>query len=347
MANPAALKTAFDAATSRNEWATALVVAGLIVEFLALLFFSKEMPRKEKVALVVGSIMVAVGVGGEYVFGGRAVSAAKALQQASDERIAELKGAQEADHKIAAQAARSAALLGVSVGNLQGFVSKREREIAATFAQFKTFAAEEKKRMESVIADLSADRAQIDKARNDAAASVEAAKKLVVEAKATILEQRVALANIRGQLSDLSARAIVTEAAIAPRVIGQKDAVRLQSVLKPFQGQMYVGMIPDSSHDERPLWAMLDKILQDAAWKRDAVDFPWGKSPAATGIDLNPGVTVEVQKKADARTTDAALALVEALNSGPRLNARVSSDPDAQMSLRPGDIAIVIGPKPE
>jgi hypothetical protein len=54
MANPDALKAAFDAATSQNEWAAALVVRGLVLEFLALIFFSKEMSRKEKTLLAIG-----------------------------------------------------------------------------------------------------------------------------------------------------------------------------------------------------------------------------------------------------------------------------------------------------
>jgi hypothetical protein len=345
MANPDALRAAFGAATSWNEWATALVVGGLIVEFLALLFFSKDMSRKEKALLAIGSVMVAVGVGGEYVFGGRAASAAKALQQASDEKIAGLERDQEGDHRIATQAASDAARLGVSVGTLHNFVTGKQQEIDRQFSQFRTFAEGERKRAESVISDLNADKARLDKARSDAAASVTEAQRLVGDAKATILEQRVALTNVRAQLSDLSSRVIVTEAATAPRVIGEKETATLLTALKPFKGQSYVGMIVDGGRDEHPLWKSLDAIFRSAGWKRGTVEFPFGDPPAAIGIDVPPGVTVEMQKGGDNATADAAVALVEALNVGPRLSARLSETPQFN-HLKPGEIGIVIGPIP-
>jgi len=86
----ASIKTALDAASSWNEWATGAVTLGVAVELLALLVWGKEMPRSEKIALAFGSVLVVIGVGGEWVFGGRTAAAATALQQASDERIAAL-----------------------------------------------------------------------------------------------------------------------------------------------------------------------------------------------------------------------------------------------------------------
>lgn len=98
----AVLKEAFRAANSEAEWATLAVVIGLIIEFAVLLIFAKEISRTEKWLLVFANILVAGGVGGEYVFGGRATNAAIQLQQASDEKVATLS-------KEAAQAKKGAA----------------------------------------------------------------------------------------------------------------------------------------------------------------------------------------------------------------------------------------------
>jgi hypothetical protein len=314
------------------------LIAGLVGELLLIVF-----PLKRPVLnRILGVLFVAFVIAGCL------------LEYGSETRVSALVSQEEAQagvkiasaNKRANEAAAQAAHLGVSVDTLHNFVAGKQREIDKQFGQFRAFATGERKRAEAAIADLNADRAEIDKARSEAAASVADAKKLVADAKASILEQRVAIANMRGQLSDLSSRAIVTEAAIAPRTIDQKNADRLRSVLRDFKGQKYVGMLPSASRDERPLWASMDKILQDAGWKRDETDFPFGKPPAAIGIDLNSGVSVEVVKGEDTGVTSAALALVEALNSGPHLNARLVPNGPEHLLLRRGTIEIVVGPKP-
>jgi hypothetical protein len=86
-----ALKNVFVTANSNAEWSILVVVIGLIIEFAVLLVFSKEMSHTEKWLLVIANIFVAGGVGGEYIFGGRASDAATQLQQASDSQIEQLR----------------------------------------------------------------------------------------------------------------------------------------------------------------------------------------------------------------------------------------------------------------
>jgi hypothetical protein len=71
-ADVAALREAFETANSYAEWATLAVVIGLIIEFAVLLIFAKEISRAEKWLLIFANILVAGGVGDEYIFGGRA-----------------------------------------------------------------------------------------------------------------------------------------------------------------------------------------------------------------------------------------------------------------------------------
>jgi len=116
-----------------------------VIELLALLIWGKEMSRSEKIVLALGSVLVVVGVGGEWVFGGRAATAATALQQASDERIAALDRDQERDHRIAAQSAAYAARLGVSVKSLQTFVTNQEARNNAAMVELQSRTADLKK----------------------------------------------------------------------------------------------------------------------------------------------------------------------------------------------------------
>jgi len=116
------LKIAFSTASSLNEWATVVVVLGVVIELVALLIFGKDMSRTEKGMLIVGSVLVVVGVGGEYIFGGRASAAAARLQQISDEKITEAKN-------DAAHAIFQAAALGVQEKNLDQYVKDQKARV--------------------------------------------------------------------------------------------------------------------------------------------------------------------------------------------------------------------------
>jgi len=105
------LRETFRSANSYAEWATLAVVVGLIIEFGVLLIFAKEISRTEKWLLIFANILVAGGVGGEYVFGGRASTAAIQLQQASDEKIAAFSNDAAEAKRDAANAIERAATL--------------------------------------------------------------------------------------------------------------------------------------------------------------------------------------------------------------------------------------------
>jgi hypothetical protein len=128
-----ALKATFDTDISWNEWATAVVVVGVAIEFLALLIFGKEMSRTDIFMLIIGSLLVVGGVGGEYVFGSRAAYIATELQQQSDQAVAGLKAQQEADHKIATEAVAHAADLGVTIDGLRNFVAQKSSRQTSSF----------------------------------------------------------------------------------------------------------------------------------------------------------------------------------------------------------------------
>lgn len=202
--NPASLKSAFDTATSYGEWSTGVVVVGLIIEFVALLFFGKEMSKWEKMLLVVGSVVVVIGVGGEYTFSGRAATAAKGLQRASEERMADLASQQAHDHKIAAKAAADAASLGVSVSGLHNFVTTQEAQNKAVIDALTRKTADLNKVRADALA--AAEKSQNDLiALNDALARQKALTSKI-EAATEKLEQRHVSEAQKRQLRDLLAK---------------------------------------------------------------------------------------------------------------------------------------------
>lgn len=117
----AALRETFTSANSAAEWATLAVVIGLIVEFAVLLVFAKEISRTEKWLLVFANILVAGGVGGEYVFGGRATNAAVQLQQVSDEKVA---GLTKDTARLSSEAATARA--SIAAANVQAAEASRK-----------------------------------------------------------------------------------------------------------------------------------------------------------------------------------------------------------------------------
>ena len=77
----AVLRATLDSASASSGWATLAVTFGVAIELVALFAFSKEMPKSEKVVLAAATLLIAVGCGAEYYYGGVAATAADRLQQ--------------------------------------------------------------------------------------------------------------------------------------------------------------------------------------------------------------------------------------------------------------------------
>jgi hypothetical protein len=106
-----ALKLAFSTNNEWFEWSTIVVLAGLVFELVTLLAFHKTASWREKSILIAGTLIIAIGVAGEWHFGSKASVAALRLQAISDEKVATL-GKDAADaKKDAANAIEGAAKL--------------------------------------------------------------------------------------------------------------------------------------------------------------------------------------------------------------------------------------------
>ncbi len=84
------LRAAFETANSWSGWATLAVVAGVAIDFVVLLLFSREMNRVEKALLALANVAIVVGCGGEWWFGGNAADIAGEIQRRSDLQVAAL-----------------------------------------------------------------------------------------------------------------------------------------------------------------------------------------------------------------------------------------------------------------
>ncbi len=109
--NVEALKIVF--ATNRNwsEWATIGVFIGLLGDILVIFLFRKDKPKSETWLAFACTLIIAGGVYGEYIFGGRASKAADELQQLSDQKVADSNKEAKKAGKDAADANERAATL--------------------------------------------------------------------------------------------------------------------------------------------------------------------------------------------------------------------------------------------
>jgi hypothetical protein len=85
-----ALRLAFEVNNDWFEYSTIVVLAGLVFELVMLLAFHKTGSWREKVVLIAGTLIIAIGVAGEWHFGSKSSTTALRLQAISDEKVAAL-----------------------------------------------------------------------------------------------------------------------------------------------------------------------------------------------------------------------------------------------------------------
>lgn len=250
MGNPEieSLKAAFSLATSRNELSTIVVVIGVIVEFGALLFFSKHMSRGEKITLFIGSVLVIFGVAGEYVFGSRASTMASQLQQLSDQKISTLEAQQEADRKLAAQATKDAADLGLNVVDLKQFVKNKASEI------------------DSAKSELKKDIDSLERARDDALQASNGAKKSLIEATTLISEEKALQIKLDKQLSDAKQNIEELQKTLDPRRLTDTQKSNLARSLKGNTSGKITIIAQTSAFDAKSYAEQLATVLNAAGW---------------------------------------------------------------------------------
>jgi hypothetical protein len=88
MVDAESLKFVFATNRSWSEWATIIVFIGLLGDILVIFLFSKDKPKSETWLAFACTLFIALGVFGEYRYGGKASEAADKLQQISDEKVA-------------------------------------------------------------------------------------------------------------------------------------------------------------------------------------------------------------------------------------------------------------------
>jgi hypothetical protein len=125
-----ALKLAFSINNEWFEWSTIVVLAGLVFELVTLLAFHKSASWREKSILIAGTLIIAIGVAGEWHFGSKASTAALRLQTISDEKVASLAKDTADARKDAAEAVERAAKLEKDAELAKERAAKAELELA-------------------------------------------------------------------------------------------------------------------------------------------------------------------------------------------------------------------------
>lgn len=260
----AALEAAYESIEFWLFLFTALVVIGLVVEYrVGLKKLFSELPVDwPHAATMVGAVLVVVGVAGELITEYWASKIESGLQTVSTqtERLlfseaadAEKKIAD--DNRIATNAAKDAAGLGVTVKNLHDVVEEKEREIHDQLATFKQYAENDKRRANAVIAALTKDRENLDKARDDALASAtkaETSLRVVQKAQSDLTAAVATINGLQEQLHELT----------TDRTI---DVNRVAEQLKSF-GKLPFAITVSDDVDAILLAVQIGTALEQAGW---------------------------------------------------------------------------------
>jgi hypothetical protein len=154
---------------------TLIVVVGLIGEY-------RKGDWWERNVHIFGMLVV-LGVAGEMVTETGAFWYSLRLQSMEESAIV-------AAQQIANDSAIEAGNLGVTVDSLHNFVMQKQGDADNQFKALRAFVAAEDARNASVITELKNDKDTLDKARNDAVASVTAAQKVLADMTAELDAQR-------------------------------------------------------------------------------------------------------------------------------------------------------------
>jgi hypothetical protein len=154
---------------------TLMVVVGLVGEYKEGAWWKRHVHFFE--------MLVVLGVAGEMITETGAFWYSLRLQALEELAIV---GAQQ----TASNSMIEAVKLGVTVDNLHHFVTQKETEADNQFKALKEYVATEDAQNASVVAELKKDKESLDKARNDAVASVAAAKNMLSTVTAELSQVR-------------------------------------------------------------------------------------------------------------------------------------------------------------
>lgn len=165
--------------------------------------------------------------------------------------------------------------------------------------------------------------------------------------RSTVLEGQI----VESQKSIAEANARAAEANLelerlkAPRVLDESQRKSLIEAAKPFTNQEYCALLPPAGLDTESFWAILNKTLSDAGWKRvDPPGLVVGEPPAGVAINAPPGIFLGVAPSPKDKIGAAAVALAKALNEAG-IVAEAGLDNEAEK--RPEVIRIIVGLKPQ
>lgn len=317
------------------DWLALIVVAGVILEFAVLLAGSWTLARRDKALLLLANVLIAGGVGGEYMQGFREAATAHEAESASARTIAALKSQEAADQKIASQAAAYAADLGVTVEVIRDYVTWKQADAESQLANFKRDIEGERNRNAAAVSALQASMADLNTVRDRAQAATASIKSDLAE-MTSLLDQERAL---RQQMT----------AAMTPRGFSPDQQEAARQKLEIF-GPMRVDIITfGDSREIVNFGRELAETLQVAGWRPRVWAAFNGAAYNFTGVPIMARAGLAKAQKA-AATLQAVLAgqQIAVRNgqtfSGTTLPFTVTGPSWNEADV--GDVRILIGPKP-
>jgi hypothetical protein len=266
--------------------------------------------------LHVFEMLVVLGVAGEMVTETGAFWYSLRLQ--AIEELAIVGAQQTADNSVV-----EAGKLGVTVDNLHEFVTQKEGEADHQLNALKAYVAAEEVRNAGIITELKNDKDSLDKARNDAVASVTAAHKILADMTAELDAER----EVRGELL----------IKIAPRDLSAAQVETIGAALRPFSGQHWTVATYWNSKEPLGLTNKIFTALAAAGWQYD--------DEGTKGVLMGgfEGVLVYVHPQASPRAKSAANALIASLNA-EQISAMLKEQNNPS---NPNDkLELVVGSKP-
>jgi hypothetical protein len=274
-----ALKLAFSINNEWFEWSTIVVIVGLVFELVTLLAVHRTTSWREKTILIAGTLIIAIGVAGEWHFGSKASAAALRLQAIADEKVAVLS-------KDAAEAKKGAADASERAAQLEKDAEAARAAIA--IANAKASQANER------AAELEKQSASAQKAIAEADARAAEATQKATEAQLTL------------------------ERLKQPRTLGPLRQQFVSDAVMAFAGQRYEGAVSQAADDGILYWESIYAALSKAGWLvvpmppgQPGVGDPVAGIPIAAA----PGVEIVFDSAKEAELARAALALGNALHA--------------------------------
>lgn len=220
-----------------------------------------------------------------------------------------------------AVALREAGELGASFDGLHSLVAETKKGVDDESSRLRSFANDQKRRTEAVVAGLTRDKDRLDEASQDAADSLKASRKILADMNAALAAERAE----REKFARLA----------EPRQLSDAQASAIVAALKPYRGQPVMLWTGGQLKEAVALSHRLAAILKRAGWSYSDAD--------STIVGSVGGLSVGVDPRASPKARAAAKALSDTLKTQGLDNDFAVSDNGQTTGPETERVSITVG----